>query len=619
MQTSRQWNTTNLDQNGWPKQDANIYVWAGANFDTGGSYALSFEGQADVSGATINSKSWNSATNVTAATLTLNNTSTLILTFSNTKRTASSAANTGIANVKLMRPTSPGATTSYSFDTTFTTQAKALFSKFSAIRFLNWSYANSNPSIDWLDRTRPEWATQFRWNGTIWSSSPMGGSWEYAVQFCNETDTDMWINIPVGASDDYVAKLAQLIAFGSNGDAPYTAAQSNPKYAPLNPNLKVYVEFSNELWNTASAFNQSQTNKNAAVADVNAGGSPLNFDGDSGEWNWAARRSAKRTVEISTIFRGVFGDSAMMTRVRPVLESQQGYTGWWHYQQSRMLEDYYNNATRVVTPRPPSYYVYGGGGSAYYNPKNDDTGLTIDSIWSSATYDTATWAPISLTESAYALSLYGNRVAYEGGPSMDKCGCAADTVKQQSWSDARTTTTVEQHQTTWENNGGGLLMYFQSTGDYQWGFTKDVYSTAPKLTAVDHIATTAPIVGSAGTTIPATISATSFQAPESWGVNVGSLSASGQSASTWAGYVVHNTATGIFKVSLNAGSSGSSNKADLYVDGQLIGTFDITNTGGNSNYAATSTLAVNLAAGVHAFKIKAKAGVFGLASLAITN
>jgi len=59
------------------------------------------------------------------------------------------------------------------------------------------------------------------------------------------------------------------------------------------------------------------------------GGSPLNFDGDTNDWNWAARRTAKRTVEISTIFRRVFGSGAMMARVRPVLESQEGYVAFW--------------------------------------------------------------------------------------------------------------------------------------------------------------------------------------------------------------------------------------------------------------------------------------------------
>jgi hypothetical protein len=132
----------------------------------------------------------------------------------------------------------------------------------------------------------------------------------------------------------------------------------------------------------------------AAISEVNAGGSPLNFDGDTNDWNWAARRTAKRTVEISTIFRRVFGSGAMMARVRPVLESQEGYVAFWLLQQTHMLEDYYNCASRVATPHPPGYYIYGGGGSAYYNPDNSSDALSLSNIWTSSTFANAAWAPV---------------------------------------------------------------------------------------------------------------------------------------------------------------------------------------------------------------------------------
>ena len=134
----------------------------------------------------------------------------------------------------------------------------------------------------------------------IWSSAQMGAAWEYAVRLANETNTDMWICVPVAATDDYIAKLAQLIRYGSDGTNPYTSPEANPVWAPLNPGLKVYVEFSNEVWNTAGAFPQSGTNREAAVTEVNAGNSPLNFDGDTDPTRLAARRSAKRRIAFST-------------------------------------------------------------------------------------------------------------------------------------------------------------------------------------------------------------------------------------------------------------------------------------------------------------------------------
>ena len=54
------------------------------------------------------------------------------------------------------------------------------------------------------------------------------------IELCNETQKDMWINIPALATPAFVQSLAQLID------------------ADLDPNLNVYIEYSNETWNTSS-------------------------------------------------------------------------------------------------------------------------------------------------------------------------------------------------------------------------------------------------------------------------------------------------------------------------------------------------------------------------------
>ena len=47
------------------------------------------------------------------------------------------------------------------------------------------------------------------------------GVWEYQVMLANETGKDLYITIPINASDDYVQKLAKLIRYGSDGTNPY--------------------------------------------------------------------------------------------------------------------------------------------------------------------------------------------------------------------------------------------------------------------------------------------------------------------------------------------------------------------------------------------------------------
>ena len=621
---SRNWTTSSgaaapTDANGWPTHDANIYVWAGQALDMSGTYALSFNGQATVScsGGTVSNQVYDPSTNLTTATVTMTNTD-LNLSFTSTRRTSSGATNTGITNARLMRPTSYGAATNYPTSTNFTTPIKNLISRFGTIRFMDYLATNGNAQVNWSDRVPPAYASYvvsdpaYGWEGK-------GCPWEYAVILCNETGKDMWICIPVGATDAYIADVADLIAFGSDGANPYTSPQASPVYPPLSSNLKVYVEYSNEVWNTACAFTQSGTNHDAAVSEVNAGGSPLNFDGDTNDWNWAARRTAKRTVEISNIFRSVFGEGAMMARVRPVLESQEGYVAFWLLQQTHMLEDYYNCAGRVATPHPPGYYIYGGGGSAYYNPDNSSDALTLSNIWTSSTFDNAAWAPVCQSEAGYVLPIYGKRVAYEGGPSMDNTG-HSESIKSQTWADPRMTTCVSSHQTTWDQNGGDLLCYFESTGDYQWAFAQDpAVLDTPKMLAIDAIDSSARASATYGIAIPGSVSASAYNSPEDWaGSNPSDLSAN--DSWTWTGYVVNNTATGAFSIKLNAGSSGTTNSADIYVDGGLVGTIAIPNTGSNGinqDSAALTTSA--LAPGTHGVLLKARSGSFGVNTIVITS
>jgi len=60
-----------------------------------------------------------------------------------------------------------------------------------------------------------------------------GAALEYMVEIANVLNTDPWFNIPHLANDDYVKNYAEYV-------------RDN-----LNENLDIYVEYSNEVWNTA--------------------------------------------------------------------------------------------------------------------------------------------------------------------------------------------------------------------------------------------------------------------------------------------------------------------------------------------------------------------------------
>ncbi len=153
------------------------------------------------------------------------------------------------------------------------------------IRIMNMISANGNPQQTWSDRRQPNHCFQ---EGVITTRTPAfkdfviyndkkgniyhptdnrntGMSYEYMVELSNVSKKDLWLTIPHLLDDDAIDKFAKLVAFGSDGVNPYDKPQENPVYAPLDSNLNVYLEFSNELWQWPNdAFAQTISAKLAA-------------------------------------------------------------------------------------------------------------------------------------------------------------------------------------------------------------------------------------------------------------------------------------------------------------------------------------------------------------------
>jgi hypothetical protein len=73
------------------------------------------------------------------------------------------------------------------------------------------------------------WGVSHNTDKRNWRGVPM----EVAVELIKQTSSNPWINIPHNASKEYVRHLAKQLAEIKN----------------LNPNLKIHVEYSNEVWN----------------------------------------------------------------------------------------------------------------------------------------------------------------------------------------------------------------------------------------------------------------------------------------------------------------------------------------------------------------------------------
>ena len=201
------------------------------------------------------------------------------------------------------------------------------------LRFMDWNRTNDQVAGSWAARAQPNVAPGDR-----------GVAYEWQIDLCNRARVDYWINVPTLADDDHVTKLAQLIQ------------------QKLDPGLRIYIEYSNEVWN--GGFPQATYADNQGVA-ANMPGMNQWYQG----WAWYVYRA----VQIFQGFEAVFGKNS--PRLVKVLSGQAGYTGdasnpapvcAWHLQ---------SLADKTVNPQGETINAYA---IAPYFGGTDTTALASD-------------------------------------------------------------------------------------------------------------------------------------------------------------------------------------------------------------------------------------------------
>jgi len=109
------------------------------------------------------------------------------------------------------------------FDETFLSE----LSLFESIRFHQFHRVSFSNEVEWTDRTPPDHEIPLEG----WHEVKMPYEWE--IRLANELGVDYWVNAPALATDEYFQRLAELV------------------HRELDPELSVYVEWSNEVWNPA--------------------------------------------------------------------------------------------------------------------------------------------------------------------------------------------------------------------------------------------------------------------------------------------------------------------------------------------------------------------------------
>jgi hypothetical protein len=614
MQHARPWQKRSwsegmavVDAEGWPLEDASTVIFGKDN--QLGAYKLVFEGQADSvalmwTGGSVSNLQYSPATNTSTADVTLTNNNTGGLTFTGTRRQPGDVPGAGFRNARLYRPghASDG---SEVFDQRFV----ALMRDFHVVRFMDWVDTNKNGVVSWSQRQRPGMAKRPEYDYAGQSGLSYGAPMEHMIQLCNRIGADLWLNIPVHADDDYVTKTAQLILYGSDGVNPYTAPQANPVYPPLDPGLIAHIEYANEVWNSAAGFRCFPWV--LAIADAIAADPaphPIKLNTRTGAYDETdrytlqARYTAWRSVRISELFRAVFGDAAMNTRVRVALMGQIG-GNYFNPRQLPWLDAFYNRFRDAADPFPnpnpvPVYHhLYAAGGSAYYGV-NSWASADPDAFFAPANYpETDWWRKIGI-DALRAMNYGLKRYAYEGGQGLDLFGRndnpdATDAQKLAINADPRMQDMTLAYHDVWTASGGDLLVYYVNTAPANWEFTPSVNQLdTSKLRAARAIMDTRPRAPvTLGQEIPGTLIARDQPLSDVVGglfdITYAELPMKGGLDSNESvAFAINTRAPGVYRVRFS-GSTNTSNQLQFHLNGAPAG--EATFTGTNRNVLVSSS------------------------------
>ena len=343
-------------------------------------------------------------------------------------------------------------------------------SDFEVLRFMDWGGTNHCEVVEWADRTTPNSYTQTRHFG----EDDAGVSLEHMVDLANANLSDAWICIPYMANDTYVANAAALVR------------------DRLDPRLRVFVEYSNEVWNgtfPASNYAASQ-------------GLALGLS--TGEAQARLRFYSQRSQEVMNLFTTAFVDQPdRLVRVAAG-QSANPWTGTtildWNAAEGATNEN--NVADRFDVYAVAPYF----GGYLGNNPEALTTvDMTVEEVLLACDADsilingpdgkTATNASNATTRGI-------KLIAYEGGQHLVGVGTAKNV---QALTDLFIATNraagmrqiYADNMDRWTTSGGGLFMAFTHLDVYSkhgsWGILEaqtQNTANAPKwLGLMDWLAT----------------------------------------------------------------------------------------------------------------------------------
>lgn len=328
----------------------------------------------------------------------------------------------------------------------------ASMQKYRVIRFMDWMGTNHTDVASWNHRATLDYVT---------ATTAKGVQYEYAIALANVLGADAWFNMPHKSNDTYNSKFASLVK------------------ETLNPKLKAYVEYSNEVWNWI--FPQATYALQKGVEQKL----------DSDQYKAATAFYSKRSVEIFRIWSGVFGTEAPSRLVR-VLAGQAANSS-----NGIQIMDY-NNAKAETDAYAIAPYFGGELGTQASTQQ-----MTSDQLFKALTTKSLPEAVGWIKTNAANTSSRGLRlIAYEGGQHLVGIGGlennqAITNLFINANRDPRMGQLYTTYLTAWKKNGGHEFVNFSHMGEFSkwgsWSLLEDqLQTTSPKYDAVQNFITAHP-------------------------------------------------------------------------------------------------------------------------------
>jgi hypothetical protein len=319
-------------------------------------------------------------------------------------------------------------------------------------RFMDWMRTNGSTVRTWADRPTLESATY----------SAKGVPVEVMIDLCNRQQADAWFCMPHLCDDDYVRNFAKLVK------------------EKLDPRLRVYIEYSNEVWN--SIFPQSKFAQQKATE--------LGLGPKERPWEGGGMFYARRSVEIFRIWEEVFGGTERLVRVL----AWQAANPWWSENIILPFENAYKYADALAIAPYITLCVPAQGKEL---TADEVARWSLDKLFQ---YLETTVLPVTLKWIAdqkrvadkFGLAL----IAYEGGQHLVGVAGGENNAEltnlfHQANGDPRMGALYTRYLTAWKEAGGGLFCHFSSVGRWsKWGswgllqFSDEDETSSPKFRAV---------------------------------------------------------------------------------------------------------------------------------------